>query len=63
MPQENKKNTNDASASTEPLCRNCGRALTEFLHEMEEHNAEVVCPDCGKKHEPHPPASNPLGKN
>ena len=30
------------------LCRHCGQALKTFLQEMEEHNAEVVCPSCGK---------------
>lgn len=35
--------------SIEALCKHCGQALTDFLHEMEEHNAEVVCPACGKK--------------
>ena len=33
------------------LCLHCGQALAEFLHEMEHHNAEVVCPSCGKPQE------------
>jgi uncharacterized Zn finger protein (UPF0148 family) len=32
----------------EELCQHCGQALSNFLHQMEEHNAEVVCPSCGK---------------
>jgi uncharacterized Zn-finger protein len=30
------------------FCKGCGEMLTTFLREMAEHNAEVVCPDCGK---------------
>ena len=33
------------------ICRHCGQALKTFLHEMEEHNAEVVCASCGKAQE------------
>lgn len=32
----------------EDLCQHCGQALSTFLHQMEHHNAEVVCPTCGK---------------
>ena len=34
--------------SLDSLCKHCGQALTNFLHQMEEHNAKVVCPSCGK---------------
>jgi len=30
------------------LCKGCGESLTTFLREMADHNAEVVCPHCGK---------------
>jgi len=30
------------------FCKGCGEALTTFLREMADHNAEVVCPHCGK---------------
>ena len=61
-PRKIRKDTSGSGA--DPLCRNCGRALTEFLHEMEEHNAEVVCPDCGNKHGAgNPPAAAPPRKN
>ena len=30
------------------FCKGCGEALTIFLREMADHNAEVVCPHCGK---------------
>jgi len=67
MASPNKK---DPSANDlEVLCRHCGRALSEFLHEMEEHNAEVVCPSCGKKHVgknragDDPPGTAPTGKD
>lgn len=30
------------------LCHGCGKAFAAFLGEMAEHNAEVVCPHCGK---------------
>jgi len=32
----------------EALCKHCGQALSTFLHQMEQHNAEVVCPSCGR---------------
>jgi uncharacterized Zn-finger protein len=32
----------------EVFCKDCGEALTTFLREMADHNAEVVCPHCGK---------------
>lgn len=43
--------TSDKTASNdnlESLCQHCGKTLSDFLHEMEHHNAEVVCPSCGK---------------
>ena len=30
------------------LCRGCGETMATFLREMAVHNAEVVCPHCGK---------------
>jgi predicted RNA-binding Zn-ribbon protein involved in translation (DUF1610 family) len=30
------------------FCKSCGETLTTFLREMADHNAEVVCPHCGK---------------
>jgi len=38
------------------LCKHCGQAFSAFLHHMEEHNAKVVCPSCGKPHEHDRPA-------
>jgi uncharacterized Zn finger protein (UPF0148 family) len=38
------------------LCHHCGQTLSNFLHQMEEHNAEVVCPSCGKRHNKTSPA-------
>jgi uncharacterized Zn finger protein len=44
-----------AASSTqkiEPLCNDCGEAFSDFLQQMEEHNAKVVvCPKCGKVHD------------
>ena len=31
------------------MCKNCGRAFSTFLQQMEEHNAKVVCPACGSE--------------
>jgi uncharacterized Zn-finger protein len=30
------------------FCKGCGETLRIFLQGMAEHNAEVVCPHCGK---------------
>jgi uncharacterized Zn-finger protein len=30
------------------FCKGCGETLTTFLLEMADHNAEIVCPHCGK---------------
>jgi hypothetical protein len=33
------------------LCRSCGHAFSQFLHEMAEHNSKIAaCPRCGKPH-------------
>jgi uncharacterized Zn-finger protein len=32
------------------FCKGCSEVLTAFLREMADHNAEVVCPHCGKTH-------------
>jgi uncharacterized Zn-finger protein len=37
-----KTNNNDI------FCEGCGATLTNFLREMADHNAQVVCPHCGK---------------
>ena len=47
------------SEKTEVLCKHCGQALSAFLREMEEHNAKVVCPSCGKEHRKEIPARKP----
>ena len=39
------------------LCEGCGQEFSEFLKQMEEHNAKVVvCPKCGKVHDYSHPA-------
>jgi len=38
------------------LCKHCGQTFSTFLHQMEEHNAKVMCPSCGKPHEHDRPA-------
>ena len=30
------------------FCKGCSETLKTFLGEMADHNAEVVCPHCGK---------------
>lgn len=30
------------------FCKGCGETLRVFLSQMADHNAEVVCPHCGK---------------
>ncbi|MGA2001944.1 MAG: hypothetical protein ABSG70_01100 [Terriglobales bacterium] len=39
------------SDSIDTFCKHCGKVLSTFLHQMEEHNAVVVCPACGKPHD------------
>ena len=39
-------NRNMSDDSIELLCHRCGKTFSTFLHEMEEQNAKVVCPDC-----------------
>jgi DNA-directed RNA polymerase subunit RPC12/RpoP len=34
------------------VCAQCGQAFAAFLTDMAEHNAEVVCPRCGKVYDP-----------
>jgi predicted RNA-binding Zn-ribbon protein involved in translation (DUF1610 family) len=48
MPLARKQDSSGKDLDT--ICQHCGQALSDFLHRMEEHNAEVVCPSCGKKH-------------
>lgn len=45
-----------SNSNIESLCQHCGTALSDFLHQMEHHNAEVVCPSCGKSKDDAPPA-------
>jgi len=40
--------------STDLPCTNCGQTLSAFLHQMQEHNAKIVCPACGKEHHHQP---------
>jgi len=47
---------NMGSDQLDVLCKHCGQAFSTFLHQMEEQNAKVTCPSCGKPHEPEPPA-------
>jgi len=43
------------------LCKHCGQTFSAFLHEMADHNAKVVCPNCGKSHEfSRPKAAKPV---
>ena len=39
-------NRNISDDSIELLCNRCGKTFSAFLHQMEEQNAKVVCPDC-----------------
>jgi uncharacterized Zn finger protein (UPF0148 family) len=57
MPDSNQPS--EPGYDTDTLCKHCGHALYEFLHEMEEHNAAVVCPACGKKYVPAASAATP----
>ncbi len=45
--------------SIDRLCNHCGQTFSTFLHEMEEQNAKVVCPDCRENADCHPPQSTP----
>ena len=38
----------DESLPVKVWCKGCGEVFTVFLQEMADHNAEVVCPKCGK---------------
>jgi hypothetical protein len=44
------------------LCRSCGHAFSQFLHEMAEHNSKIAgCPRCGKPHHfKHPKSDKPV---
>jgi DNA-directed RNA polymerase subunit RPC12/RpoP len=39
------------------LCNRCGRTFSTFLHQMEEQNAKVVCPDCATEQGQNPLAN------
>jgi rRNA maturation endonuclease Nob1 len=49
----NNQNPNDQSIAA--LCHRCGKTFEAFLHQMEEQNAKVVCPDCGAENNCAPP--------
>jgi hypothetical protein len=36
------------------LCNHCGQALSAFLHEMAEKNAQVVYPNCSESRDDAP---------
>ena len=38
----------DESLPVKVWCKGCGEGFTAYLQEMADHNAEVVCPACGK---------------
>jgi DNA-directed RNA polymerase subunit RPC12/RpoP len=42
-------------------CKKCGQVFSAFLEQMADHNAQVVCPGCGKNVEC-PPAQIPKAK-
>ena len=52
MPR-NQKTASDLK--NEALCQRCGKTFSAFLQQMEEQNAKVVCPDCGKDNDCPPP--------
>jgi DNA-directed RNA polymerase subunit RPC12/RpoP len=39
------------------LCQNCGQTFSAFLHEMEQQNEKVVCPNCRANRDCNPPKS------
>jgi len=57
MPQRQKSKI-PQSDKVDALCKDCGKTFSEFLHKMEEQNAKVVCPSCGKKQD-HTRAASP----
>ena len=38
----------DETVPVKVWCKSCGEVFTAFLQKMADHNAEVVCPKCGK---------------
>jgi hypothetical protein len=58
MPNDG-KNPNDQNMAA--LCQHCGKTFSAFLHQMEEQNAKVVCPDCGTENECAPPPKKAAG--
>jgi hypothetical protein len=45
------------SPNLDAPCKHCGQALADFLQEMKEHNAEVVCTTCGNPQDGGRPAT------
>jgi hypothetical protein len=41
----------DETVPVSVWCKGCGQVFSTFLEQMADHNAEVVCPNCGKSHE------------
>ena len=56
MEQRKEPEENMSDDKIDLLCNHCGQAFSAFLHQMEEHNAKVVCPSCGKPHDYSRPA-------
>ena len=53
--------TNMSDEKVDLLCAGCGQTFSAFLHEMADHNAKVVCPSCGRRHDGEPPkAAEPV---
>jgi hypothetical protein len=43
--------------SIDLLCHRCGKTFSAFLHQMQEQNSKVVCPDCRENPDCEPPKS------
>lgn len=54
MPKKQKNESEQRGDRVGALCNECGKTFSEFLHEMEQQNAKVVCPSCGKEHDSTP---------
>jgi len=61
MPQKLKSKTEQTGDKVDTLCKDCGKTFSEFLQKMEEQNAKVVCPSCGK--EQHPTAASSMKRH
>jgi len=54
MPQKKKSKNAPSDNRVDTLCNDCGKTFSKFLHDMEEQNAKVVCPSCGKAQDQRP---------